>query len=282
MLSRVLCRIARRRGLSPRCLNAAGIGTVVAPEALGRSGLRPESMPRHVALVTDGNRRWAQERGLSTAEGHEAGRRTLEQLIWHSRAWGIRAVTVFAFSQENFGRPKAKIDYLMGMCERMIRENVDEYARKGIRMHVIGDPSRRPVSLQNTIDEAEEVTRNNSQLHLMFALCYSGRWEIVQACRELARQVQGNLLRPEDIDESLLVSKLGTTIAAGEFSCPDLLIRTSGELRLSNFLLWQCAYSELYFTHTLWPDFGEAEYLKALCSFQSRERQFGQRKSYGQ
>ncbi|GJN07551.1 hypothetical protein PR202_ga25391 [Eleusine coracana subsp. coracana] len=268
MLSRVLCRIARRRGLSPRCLNAAGIGTVVTPEALGRSGLRPESMPRHVALVTDGNRRWAQERGLSTAEGHEAGRRTLEQLIWHSRAWDIRAVTVFAFLQENFGRPKAS--------------PLQSPGSKGIRMHVIGDPSRRPVSLQNAIDEAEEVTRNNSQLHLMFALCYSGRWEIVQACRELARHVQGNLLRPEDIDESLLVSKLGTTIAAGEFSCPDLLIRTSGELNLSNFLLWQCAYSELYFTHTLWSDFGEAEYLKALCFFQSRERQFGQRKSYGQ
>uniref|UniRef100_A0A0A8Y782 Alkyl transferase n=1 Tax=Arundo donax TaxID=35708 RepID=A0A0A8Y782_ARUDO len=125
------------------------------------------------------------------------------------------------------------------------------------------------------------MTRNNSQLHLMLATCYSGRWEIVQACRELAREVKGNLLRPEDIDESLLASKLETSIAAGEFSCPDLLIRTSGEQRLSNFLLWQSAYSELFFTDTMWPDFGEAEYLQALSAFQSRERRFGQRKLDG-
>ena len=148
--------------------------------------------------------------------------------------------------------------------------------RNGIRMHVIGDPSRRPASLQNAAREAEEMTRNNSQLHLMLATCYSGRWDIVRACRELAGEVQGNLLMPEDIDESLLASKLATGVA-GEFSCPDLVIRTSGEVRLSNFLMWQSAYSELYFTDTLWPDFGEAEYLQALTSFQNRERRFGQR-----
>lgn len=163
----------------------------------------------------------------------------------------------------------------------LINHILSNLRRNGIRVHVIGDPSRRPASLKNAIDEAEEITRSNSQLHLIFALCYSGRWEIVEACRELAREVQGNVLKPEDIDESLLGSKLETSVAAGEFSCPDLLVRTSGELRLSNFLLWQCAYSELYFTDTLWPDFGEAEYLKALSSFQSRERRFGQRKSHG-
>lgn len=129
----------------------------------------------------------------------------------------------------------------------------------------------------NAAREAEEKTRNNSKFHLMLATCYSGRWEIVEACRELARKVQGNLLRPEDIDGQLLAAELQTSAAAGELSCPDLLIRTSGEQRLSNFLLWQSAYSELYFTDTLWPDFGEAEYLKALTSFQSRERRFGQR-----
>jgi len=143
-------------------------------------------------------------------------------------------------------------------------------------MHVIGDPSRRPASLQNAAREAEEMTRNNSQFHLMLATCYSGRWDIVQACRELAGEVQGKTLRPEDIDESLLASKLATGVA-GEFSCPDLVIRTSGEVRLSNFLMWQSAYSELYFTDVMWPDFGETEYLQALSSFQSRERRFGQR-----
>lgn len=145
-------------------------------------------------------------------------------------------------------------------------------------MHVIGDPSRRPESLQKAAREVEETTRSNSKLHLMVATCYSGRWDIVEACRELARKVQGNHLRPEDIDESLLAGELQTSAAAGlELSCPDLVIRTSGEQRLSNFLLWQSAYSELYFTDTLLPDFGEDEYLKALTWFQSRERRFGQR-----
>jgi len=144
-------------------------------------------------------------------------------------------------------------------------------------MHVIGDPSRRPASLQNAAREAEEMTRNNSKFHLMLATCYSGRWDIVQACRELAGEVQGKTLRPEDIDEAMLASKLATSVAGVEFSCPDLVIRTSGELRLSNFLMWQSAYSELYFTDVMWPDFGETEYLQALSSFQSRERRFGQR-----
>ncbi|TVU39541.1 hypothetical protein EJB05_12965, partial [Eragrostis curvula] len=286
MALRILSRAARRLGLSPQCLHSAGIGAVAAPEALVRSGLRPESMPKHVAMVMDGNRRWAQERGLTTAEGHEAGRRALEQIIALSRAWGVRAITAFAFSQENFARPKAnlqaEVEFVMGMCERVLLENMDEYARNGIRVHVIGDPSRRPASLQKAVREAEEVTRNGSHLHLMLALCYSGRWEIVQACRELAREVQGEVLKPEDIDESLLAGKLETSMAVGEFSSVDLFIRTSGELRLSNFLLWQCAYSELYFTDTLWPDFGEAEYLKALRSFQTRERRFGQRKTKGE
>ena len=144
-------------------------------------------------------------------------------------------------------------------------------------MHVIGDPSRRPASLQNTIQEAEEMTRNNSQLHLIVATCYSGQWDIVQACRALAGEVQGKTLRPEDIDEAMLASKLATSVAGVEFSCPGLVMRTSGEVRLSNFLMWQSAYSELYFTDVMWPDFGETEYLQALSSFQSRERRFGQR-----
>nr|CAB3452760.1 unnamed protein product [Digitaria exilis] len=252
LLSRSLSRTARRTRLQlmdHRRLHA-GAGAP-PPLALVQSGIRPESLPRHVAVVLDGNRRWAQERGLLTPDGHEAGRRALEHM---------------------------EVDYLMGLIERTIRENVDLYERIGIRVHVIGDPSRRPRSLQDAAREAEEQTRNNSKLHLMLATCYSGRWEIVEACRELARRVQGSLLRPEDIDEQLLAGELRTSAAAGEeLSCPDLLIRTSGEQRLSNFLLWQSAYSELYFTDTLWPDFGEAEYLKALSSFQSRERRFGQR-----
>ena len=151
------------------------------------------------------------------------------------------------------------------------------FYREGIRLRVIGDSSRLPVSLQKTAREAEEATRNNSQLDLTLAISYSGRRDIVQACRSLAQKVHDKVLRPEDIDESLFAAELETS-PADELPYPDLLIRTSGELRLSNFLLWQSAYSELFFTDTLWPDFGEDDYLGALVSFQSRERRFCVRK----
>lgn len=225
----------------------------------------------------DGNARWARARGLPSAAGHEAGRRALEEMVRLSRAWGIRALTAFAFSHENWSRPKVEVEFLMGLFERMIHESVAEFLRDGIRLRVIGDSSRLPVSLEKIAREAEEATRNNSQLDLTLAISYSGRRDIVQACRSLARKVHDKLLAPEDIDESLFADELETG-HANELPCPDLLIRTSGELRLSNFLLWQSAYSELFFTDTLWPDFGEADYLEALISFQSRDRRFGSRK----
>ena len=149
--------------------------------------------------------------------------------------------------------------------------------RDGIRLRVIGDCSRLPASLQRTATEVEEATRNNSQLDLTLAISYSGRRDMVQACRSLAEKVRDGLLRPEDIDESLFAGELETSGGGSGFPYPDLLIRTSGEMRLSNFLLWQSAYSELFFTDTLWPDFGEADYLEALSSFQSRDRRFGRR-----
>lgn len=155
------------------------------------------------------------------------------------------------------------------------------FYREGIRLRVIGDSSRLPVSLERTAREAEETTRNNSQLDLTLAISYSGRRDIVQACRSLAQKVRDKLLEPEDIDESLFAGELETSHAnanGNELPYPDLVIRTSGELRLSNFLLWQSAYAELFFTDTLWPDFGEADYLQALVSFQSRDRRFGVRK----
>ncbi|CAN6326041.1 unnamed protein product [Urochloa humidicola] len=247
------------------------------PQVLVESGLRAELMPQHVAFVMDGNRRWAQARGLKTAEGHEAGGRAMEKMLELSAAWGISTITVFAFSQENFRRPEVEVDCVMEMIERGIRDKMEEFTREGIRLHVIGDTSIMPASLQEAAREAEEMTRNNSGFHLVLATCYSGRWDIVQACRDLATKVQDKLVAPEDIDEAMLAGHLSTNVL-GEFACPDLVIRTSSELRLSNFLLWQSAYSELYFTKTTWPDFGEDEYLKALKDFQSRERRFGQRK----
>ncbi|BAC03324.1 putative undecaprenyl pyrophosphate synthetase [Oryza sativa (japonica cultivar-group)] len=253
-------------------------GAAPAAESLLPGCLRAESLPRHVAVVMDGNARWARARGLPSAAGHEAGRRALEETVRLSRAWGIRALTAFAFSNENWSRPKVEVDFLMRLFERVIHDSVAEFLREGIRLRVIGDSSRLPVSLQKIAREAEETTRNNSQLDLTLAISYSGRRDIVQACRKLAQKVQSKALAAEDIDEALFADELETSCAADEFPYPDLLIRTSGELRLSNFLLWQSAYSELFFTNTLWPDFGEADYLEALCSFQSRDRRFGVRK----
>ncbi|CAD6229048.1 unnamed protein product [Miscanthus lutarioriparius] len=211
-------------------------GGTGAEVALLAAGLRAELLPRHVAVVMDGNSRWARARGLPSAAGHEAGRRVLEEVVRLSRAWGVRALTAFAFSHENWSRPK------------------------------------------KTAREAEEATRNNSRLDLTLAISYSWRRDIVQACRNLAQKVRDKLLKPEDIDESLFADELETSHANELPDYPDLLIRTSGELRLSNFLLWQSAYAELFFTDTLWPDFGEADYLEALVSFQSRDRRFGLRK----
>ncbi|ONM53427.1 Dehydrodolichyl diphosphate synthase 1 [Zea mays] len=195
----------------------------------------------------DGNSRWARERGLTPADGHKAGGRNLERVVALSRAWGIRALTAFA-----------EVDYMMGLSEWLIGDNIDKLSRQGIRLQVIGDAAKMPASLRSAAAQADEATRQNSQLHVMLAICYSGRWDMVQACRELAREAQANRLSPDDIDESIIAGKLATS-AAGEFSCPDLVIRTSGEMRLSNFLLWQSAYSELFFTAKMWPDFGEAE-----------------------
>lgn len=246
-----------------------------AAEALLRSGLRPESLPRHVAVVMDGNSRWARARGLSPADGHKAGGRNLERVVALSRVWGIRALTAFVCSHENLNRPKAEVEHMMGLSEWLIGDNVDKLSRQGIRLQVIGDASKMPGSLRRAAAQADEATRHNSRLHVMLAICYSGRWDMVQACRELARAARAGELSPDDIDERVLASRLATS-AAGELACPDLVVRTSGELRLSNFLLWQAAYSEFFYTDKMWPDFGEAEYLEALRSYQSRDRRFGQ------
>jgi len=247
-------------------------------ESVLPAGLRAESLPRHVAVVMDGNSRWAHARGLPTAAGHEALKPALEEAVWLSRAWGIRALTAFAFSHENWSRPKAEVDFLMELFERLIQENVAEFVREGIRLRVIGDCTRLPVSLQKTVREAEEATSKNLQLDLILAISYSGRRDIVQACTNLAHKVRDELLGPDDIDESLFADELQTN-CANELPYPDLLIRTGGEVRLSNFLMWQSAYSELFFTSTLWPDFGEADYVEALIYFQGRDRRFGQRKT---
>ncbi|OAY72727.1 Dehydrodolichyl diphosphate synthase 2 [Ananas comosus] len=252
------------------------VGSAEAAALLLPDGLSPEALPRHVAVIMDGNARWARARGLPVSAGHEAGYRSLKQMVKLSRRWGIRVLTVFAFSSENWLRPKAEVDFLMMLFEGVLRENIGDFLREGIRICVIGDSSKLPNSLQKLAREVEKATRNNSQLDLIVAVSYSGRRDIVRACQRIADKVKNKLVDPEDITELLFAQELETNCTT-DYPYPDLLIRTSGELRLSNFLLWQSAYTELFFTRTQWPDFGEIDYLEALCSFKNRERRFGQR-----
>ncbi|XP_050370931.1 dehydrodolichyl diphosphate synthase 2 [Argentina anserina] len=239
------------------------------------AGLRREAMPRHVAVIMDGNVRWARRRGLPSGSGHQAGARALRELVDLSRKWGIRVLTVFAFSYDNWVRPKMEVEFLMTLFEGVIKSEINNLAREGIRISVIGDSSKLPTSLQKLINDAEEKTKDNFRLQLIVAVSYSGKYDVVQACKSISQKVKDGLIQIEDIDESVIEQELETNCT--EFPYPDLLIRTSGELRVSNFLLWQLAYTELFFIPALWPDFGKAEFAEALISFQQRQRRYGTR-----
>nr|XP_023894206.1 dehydrodolichyl diphosphate synthase 2-like [Quercus suber] len=241
------------------------------------SELREELMPNHVAVIMDGNGRWAKQRGLPTSAGHQAGARSLRELVEICCKWGIRVLTVFAFSYDNWIRPKVEVDFLMSLFEREIKSQMQKFVSEGIRISVIGDSSKLPQSLQKLISEAEEATKDNSRCQLIVAASYSGKYDIVQACRSLACKVKDGVIQLEDISESLVEKELETNCT--EYPYPDLLIRTSGELRVSNFLLWQLAYTEFFFVKELWPDFGKAEFVEALISFQQRHRRYGARLS---
>ncbi|PHU05330.1 Dehydrodolichyl diphosphate synthase 2 [Capsicum chinense] len=239
--------------------------------------LKREMMPKHVAVIMDGNRRWAKMRGFPVALGYEAGIRAVRKLIELCGNWGIGVLTLFAFSSDNWLRPKVEVDLLMGLFERVLEDELEKFARAGIRISIIGDTSMLHKSLQELIDKAVKTTKENSQLHVVIAVNYSGQYDVVQACQTIAQKVKDGIIEPEDISSFLVEQELQTNCT--DFPCPDLLIRTSGELRLSNFLLWQLAYAELFFSHSHWPDFGEAEFLEALCSFQQRQRRYGRQGS---
>ncbi|KAA8549400.1 hypothetical protein F0562_001127 [Nyssa sinensis] len=242
------------------------------------AGLQLQLMPKHVAVIMDGNRRWARQKGLPMEHGHRAGGQRMRELTECCCRWGIKVLTVYAFSSENWIRPKEEVDFLMNLFEEVIKSDLERSIRMGIRVTMIGDVPKLPKSLQKLIAKSEEATKANSRLHLIIALNYSGRYDIKQACKSIACKVKDGLILPEDIDESLIEQQLQTNCA--EFPHPDLLIRTSGEIRVSNFMLWQLAYTELHFVNALFPDFGEAGFIEALSSFQRRQRRFGGR-SYG-
>lgn len=228
-------------------------------------------LPQHVAVIMDGNGRWAKRRGLPRIMGHQRGVDTLKALLRCCRDWGVPALTAYAFSTENWGRPLEEVEFLMTLFERVLRKELKEMMEENVRIRFVGNLEALPSSLQAEIERSMEETKNNLGIQFTVATNYGGRQEIVQACRAIATKVQQGLINPEDIDETLLERHLYT---AG-LSSPDLLIRTSGEMRLSNFLLWQMAYAEIYVTETLWPDFDRAQFHQALSAYQQRERRFG-------
>ncbi|ACK64234.1 undecaprenyl diphosphate synthase [Rippkaea orientalis PCC 8801] len=228
-------------------------------------------LPNHVAVIMDGNGRWAKRRGLPRIMGHQRGVDTLKDLLRCCKDWGVPALTAYAFSTENWGRPLDEVEFLMTLFERVLRRELREMMEENVRIRFVGNLAVLPPSLQEEIARSMQDTQNNTGIDFTVATNYGGRQEIVQACQAIATQVQQGLLNPQDIDESIFEDHLYTKGIAH----PDLLIRTSGEMRLSNFLLWQLAYAEIYVTQTLWPDFNREEFHQALLAYQQRERRFG-------
>ncbi len=233
--------------------------------------LDPERLPRHVAIIMDGNGRWARRRGLPRFFGHREGVKTAKRIITKACEIPIPVLTLYAFSRENWQRPREEIAVLMDLLRDYLRSELPVMLEKGIRFRIIGERERFPQDIQEMIARCEEETASGHRMTLVLALSYGSRAEIVRAARLLAQAVREGRISPEEIDETLFSGFLYTA----DLPDPDLLIRTSGEKRLSNFLLYQCAYTEFYFTPVLWPDFTEEEFLKALADYQRRERRFG-------
>jgi undecaprenyl diphosphate synthase len=234
-------------------------------------GLDTTRLPQHVAIIMDGNGRWAKRRGKNRIEGHRRGKTSVRAIVEMSRKIGIRYLTLYAFSTENWFRPHDEVEALMGLLEHYLAAEQAKMMRYGIRLVAIGDRSRLPESVRRILEKVIELTSDNKRMTVILALSYSGRDEIVRMVRGIARQAYNKKCNPEKIDERMVDAWLDTAGVPD----PDLLIRTSGEMRISNFYLWQIAYSELYITPTLWPDFREKEYLQALLEYQRRRRRFG-------
>jgi undecaprenyl diphosphate synthase len=233
--------------------------------------LDPARMPRHVAIVMDGNGRWAHRRGLARCEGHRRGKDSVRAVVEAAREIGIPYLTLFVFSNENWQRPTAEVRFLMQLFHRYLLTETKRLMKRGIRVVALGDMNRLPPPVRRALEQTIALTARNRSMTVALALSYGGRQDVVEAARRLACEVAAGRLKPEQIDEQLFHHEL----SSGAIPDPDLLIRTSGELRISNFFLYQLAYTELYFTDTLWPDFRERDLLSALAAYQLRERRFG-------
>ena len=233
--------------------------------------IKQDRIPRHVAIIMDGNGRWAKRQGLARMFGHRQGVETVHRITEVAAELGIEYLTLYAFSTENWNRPKEEVDALMSLLVDTIAKETPTLMKNNIRLSTIGDLARLPENAQQKFLACMEETSKNTGLKLVIALSYSARWEIIQATRNIALAVQQGAMLLEDINEELISGSMTTA----QMPDPDLLIRTSGELRISNFLLWQLAYAELYFTDCLWPEFTEEEFYCAIVDYQRRERRFG-------
>lgn len=228
-------------------------------------------VPQHVAIIMDGNGRWAKKRFLPRAEGHRAGVKTVRVIVEAARRAGVRYLTLYTFSSENWNRPAIEVETLMKLFARSLESELELMLQNNIRLRAIGELARLPQVLQDLLLRNQERTKNNDAMDLVLAVSYGGRDEIIHAAKKLAEQVQRGTIKPEDIDSA----KFSANMYAPDIPDPDLIIRTSNEVRISNFLLWQSAYSEMIIRPVLWPDFTEAEFLECLKIFSARERRYG-------
>jgi len=231
------------------------------------------AIPRHVAIIRDGNNRWATLRGLPGTAGHRAGVEAVRGVLRACRDHGVDVLTLFAFSSENWGRPRPEVRALLALLSRYLRSEVRELHNDGIRLRFIGQRSRFSERLRRLMLQSEQITAGNTGATVVIAVDYGGQWDIAQAAQKLAQRVQEGSLQPREITPELI----DRNISVSDLPRPDLCIRTGGDARVSNFMLWHFAYSELYFTNTLWPDFDETEFAKALADYSLRERRFGVR-----
>jgi undecaprenyl diphosphate synthase len=227
--------------------------------------------PQHVAIILDGNGRWAKKRGLPRMMGHGEGVKTVREIVTASAEAGVKYLTIYAFSKQNWNRPKDEVSSIMSLLLKTAQKEIKELHRNNVRLKIIGDRNDLPTEAREVLEQGVELTKNNDLLTLVVALSYGSRDEILRAVRGLANEAKDGKLDPVDIDEVLLGSRLDTA----DIPDPDLVIRTSGEYRISNYLLWQSAYAEFYFAKELWPDFHRQNYYKALMSYTKRERRFG-------
>ena len=233
--------------------------------------INKELLPRHIAIIMDGNGRWAQEKGQDRLFGHFHGVESVRNIVEGCAELGIEYLTLYAFSTENWDRPQYEVNGLMELLVDTIRKETETLNKNNIRLHVIGDRNMLSEYVNQELDESLEITKNNTGLNLIMALSYSGRWELVHAVQQIAADVAAGKLKAEAVDQDTLRNYLYTS----NYPDPELMIRTSGEYRISNFLLYQLAYAELYFTNTRWPDFRKKHLYEAILDFQNRERRFG-------